>query len=220
MRSTSKEIGRKSLMHHRRDRDFHLLNGEKVSTPFMTSMNYQFFGSFDGFKLVKIPYQKGEDGRQFSMSIFLPNERDGLQSLIQQFESNNWFLHHLSELRKVELDAFWIPKFKFPHKMDAKKTIKELGLTRPFKYHEELTVISNTKGLVFSEIFQTCYIEVNEEGTEAAAAAYMGKLLCRSGYMAPKPTFVADHPFIFMSREESFGVVLFTGAVINPLLKG
>ncbi|XP_059637118.1 serpin-ZX-like [Cornus florida] len=83
-----------------RDTDFHLLNGEKVSAPFMTSMNYQFFGSFDGFKLVNIPYQKGKDGRQFSMSIFLPNERDGLQGLIQQFESNNWFLHHLSELRK------------------------------------------------------------------------------------------------------------------------
>ncbi|XP_059635599.1 serpin-ZXA-like [Cornus florida] len=106
--------------------------------------------------------------------------------------------------------------------MDAKKTIKELGLTRPFENHEQLTEISNTKGLLFSEIFQKCYIEVNEEGTEAAAATYMVGLMGCSRYTPPKPTFVPDHPFIFMITEESsgVGVVLFTGAVINPLLNG
>ncbi|XP_059635597.1 serpin-Z10-like [Cornus florida] len=186
-----------------RNRDFHLLNGEKVSVPFMTSAYSQYFGSFDGFKLVKIPYQEGEDGRQFSMYIYLPNERDGLQNLVQELESNHWFLHNLSNLRLVQLSPFLIPKFKFTYDFDSEAIIKSLGLTRPFEPRGELTEISS---------------EVNEEGMEAAAATMMGLCGCsRYSVPPPKPTFVADHPFVFMIMEETSGAVLFTGAVINPL---
>ncbi|XP_059635598.1 serpin-ZX-like [Cornus florida] len=190
-----------------RNRDFHQLDGEKVSVPFMTSAYSQFFGSFDGFKLVKIPYQKGEDGRQFSMYIFLPNERDGLQNLVQELESNHWFLHQLSNLRKVQLSAFLIPKFKFSYDFESEAIIKGLGLTRPFEPRGELTEIStcsDNKFLHFSKVIQNCYIEVNEEGTEAAAATITGLTGCsRYSVPPPKPTFVADHPFVFMIMEET-----------------
>ncbi|XP_059635594.1 serpin-ZXA-like [Cornus florida] len=209
-----------------KDRDFHLLNGEKVSVPFMTSeyggSAEAFYGCFDGFKIVKLPYQKGEDGRQFSMYIFLPMEGDGLQKLIQQLESNHWFLDQLSKLKQVILAALYIPKFKFSFEFEPSEPIQELGLIRPFSPLGEFTEMSScpkSEDFCISRIIQKCYIEVNEEGTEAAAATERDDMGCSLfDNPPPKPTFVADHPFIFMIREESSGAVLFTGAVINPTL--
>ncbi|KAL5575021.1 hypothetical protein UlMin_016720 [Ulmus minor] len=71
-------------------KDFHLLDGQIVQLPFMSTKQHQLlpYKCFHGFAIIKIPYQSGQDPRKFSMYIFLPNEKDGLLNLIQTVETN------------------------------------------------------------------------------------------------------------------------------------
>ncbi|KAJ0098737.1 hypothetical protein Patl1_21610 [Pistacia atlantica] len=74
-------------------RDFYLLNGQTVRVPFMTSRKhtYHFYGSFDGFKSLKIPYRNGQDTKKFSMYFFLPDAVYGFENLVNKFKSNPQF---------------------------------------------------------------------------------------------------------------------------------
>ena len=203
-------------------RDFHLLNGQIVRVPFMTTAEIGFdrffYRCFDGFKVLKIPYKSGQDPQKFSMYFFLPDQKDGLFNLLQKLKSNPNMLNLQFDLTKDKLTAFWIPKFKFSFKFEAKETMKKMGLTLPFKAGELTEVVDcpySSKDLLVSSIFHKSYIEVNEEGTEAAAStAVIFEMQAARIY----PSFVADHPFLFMIREETHGIVFFFGAVLNPLL--
>ncbi|KAF3450077.1 hypothetical protein FNV43_RR06156 [Rhamnella rubrinervis] len=202
-------------------RDFHLLNGQIVGVPFMTtkrSMRH-LYGSFDSYKVVQIPYHS-QVSRKFSMYFFLPNEKErhGLFNLIQTLKLNPGFLSQQFKLRLDDLSPFWIPKFRFSFEIEASETMKEMGLELPFKPGEltEMVDSPNSDELSVSDIFHKSFIEVNEEGTEAAAAT-AGRVIQRRISRKNIPSFVADHPFLFMIREETHGVVFFIGAVLNPL---
>ncbi|KAK2996734.1 hypothetical protein RJ639_025473 [Escallonia herrerae] len=100
-------------------RDFYLLNGDKAKVAFMTNTEFHPYRSFEGFKLLKIAYKSGKDCRQFSMYILLPNEIDGLKSLLQKVDSDPGFLHQRFDLRLEFLADFWVPKFKFSNSIEA-----------------------------------------------------------------------------------------------------
>ncbi|CAM8998774.1 unnamed protein product [Rhodiola kirilowii] len=162
---------------------FHLLNGSAVRAPFMTN-NRQFYNiaKFDEFKVLELPFIKGTatDDRQFSMYIFLPDANDGLPALAEKFYSDSGFLEeHIPWNYEVKLDKFLIPKFKMSFGFGAKKVLKDLGLVSLFEAGSKgLTEMVNLPpgeddGLYVSEIFHKSLIEVNEHGTEAAAAAVM-----------------------------------------------
>ncbi|CAK9178613.1 unnamed protein product [Ilex paraguariensis] len=95
-------------------RDFYLLNGKKVSVPFMTGNNKYLYASFNGFKLLKIPYQQGagQYKREIAMQFFLPDDKDDLQTLLAIVNSDPQFLDQHFKLRDMKLDGFCIPKFK------------------------------------------------------------------------------------------------------------
>ncbi|KAI8548745.1 hypothetical protein RHMOL_Rhmol07G0297500 [Rhododendron molle] len=204
-----------------KDQEFHLLNGSSVQVPFMTSKKKQLVRAFDGFKVLGLPYKQGEDKRRFSMYFFLPNAKDGLSALMEKVSSESGFLDRHLPYQEVEVGEFRIPKFKISFGFEASKVLKGLGLVLPFSGGEGLTemVDSPTVGrnLYVSSIFHKSFIEVNEEGTEAAAAsAAVVKL--RGLSIPEKIDFVADRPFLFVIREDMTGVVLFIGHVLNPLV--
>ncbi|XP_057443049.1 serpin-ZX-like [Lotus japonicus] len=199
-----------------RNYDFHLLNGTSVKVPFMVSKKKQFISTFKGFKVLGLPYKQGEDKRRFSMYIFLPNAKDGLPALVEQLTSNAGFLESKLPHQKVEVGDFRIPKFKISFGFEAPFVLKELGVVLPFSSDANLRKMVDSD-LCVSNIFHKSFIEVNEEGTRAAAAS-AGIVSTRS--WSPRPTrvdFVADHPFLFVIREEMTGTILFTGQVLNPL---
>ncbi|XP_006354959.2 serpin-Z2B-like isoform X1 [Solanum tuberosum] len=205
------------------DRDFYLLNGDNISVPFMTGCDNFTYGSFEGYQVAKIPYEIGKNGdnKDFSMFIFLPNEKNGLPSLLEKVNSDPKFFTQKFNLCSVSLDAFYIPKFKFTYTAMKQviRTMREMGLTLPFDDKcMELTEIVKPEGPFFvNRIIQKAFIEVNEKGTEAVVVTVVSDddMGC-SMYEAPRPRFVADHPFLFMVREEVSRLVLFTGAVLNP----
>ncbi|MED6218258.1 hypothetical protein PIB30_025181 [Stylosanthes scabra] len=202
-----------------KDYDFHLLNGSSVKVPFMVSKKKQLIRAFDGFKVLGLPYKQGEDKRQFTMYLFLPDAIDGLPALLEKVSSESGFLGHKLPYQKQEVGDFRIPKFKISFGLETSKALKELGLVLPFMPGDLTEMVDNScvsKKLFVSSIYHKSFIEVNEEGTEATAASVVNIELQSMRLQYPT-NFVADHPFLFLIREDVTGTVLFIGQVLNPL---
>ncbi|MCI24229.1 serpin-ZX, partial [Trifolium medium] len=107
------------------------------------------------------------------MYIFLPNSKDGLSDLVKKVASESDILHHKLPCKKVKVGRFRIPKFKFSFGIETSHALKELGVILPFSPGGFTTMVDSRKGrdLSISNIFHKCFIEVNEEGTEAAASS-------------------------------------------------
>lgn len=199
--------------------DFHLLNGSSVQVPFMISKKKQFVSSFDGFKVLGLPYKQGEDKRRFTMYFFLPDPKDGLPALVEKVGSESSFLDRHLPHQEIEVGDFRLPRFKISFGFEASNIMKGLGLVLPFSAEGDLTEMVDSQvgqNLYVSSMFHKSFIEVNEEGTEAAAAS-AAVISLRGLPINEKIDFVADHPFLFLIREDLTGSVLFIGHVLNPL---
>jgi len=209
-----------------KDYNFHLRSGSSVKVPFMTSKKSQFIRVCDGFKVLGLPYEQGEDKRRFSMYFFLPDSNDGLSALVEKMGSETRFLERHLPRNQVEVGDFLIPKFKISYDVETSYVFKKLGVTLPFTVEAELTEmikLMDEEKLYVSGIFHKAFIEVKEEGTEAAAATVTVIFRkCSRSSIRPLPStidFVADHPFLFVVREDNTGTFLFIGQVLNPLAK-
>ncbi|XP_058783179.1 serpin-ZX-like [Vicia villosa] len=211
-----------------KDYDFYLLNGSSVKVPFMTSKDKQFISVFDGFKVLQLFYKEGEsykhkDRRSFSIYFYLPDAKDGLLALIEKVASESEFIEHTSPTDSVPVGDFKIPRFRISFDLETSSILKELGVVLPFseagggltKMVEESPM---GKELYVSSIYHKSFIEVNERGTEAAAASCDAICGCSMFRKPPPPPidFVADHPFMFLIREDCSGTILFVGQVLNP----
>ncbi|GJY92136.1 serpin-ZX [Tanacetum coccineum] len=155
---------------------------------------------------------------EFSMYIFLQNRKDGLQNLLVHFLSNGALFYGDFDLKEERLNNVWIPKFEISCAFEPEDVMKQMGLTLPFKRtNTELSGIVHTSHLshsmLYVSILQKAVIKVDEKGTEAAACTRM--LLSRGGCPL-EINFVADHPLMFMIREDTSKAVLFVGSVLNP----
>ncbi|CAH8352783.1 unnamed protein product [Eruca vesicaria subsp. sativa] len=179
-----------------KNKPFYLLNGESVSVAFMSNYKDQYVKAYDGFKVLRLPYQQGRDDadRKFSMYFYLPDKRNGLDNLLKRLTSTHGFLDSHIPIYKDRVGKFRIPKFKIKFGFEASKAFDDF----------ELNV----------SLYQKAFIEIDEVGTEAAAATAMR---VGSPSMMPKMIdFVADHPFLFLIREDRTGTVLFVGQIYDP----
>ncbi|KAL6493220.1 hypothetical protein OROGR_032979 [Orobanche gracilis] len=201
-----------------KDHDFFLSNGGSVRAPFMTSKKKQYVRAFDDFKVLSLPYKQGDDKRRFSMCFFLPDARDGLPALVEKIGSKSGFVENHLPYQQVKVGDFRVPKFKIGFGFEASEVLKGQGLVLPFSGDGLTEMVDSSAGqnLYVSSIFHKSFIEVNEEGTEAAAAS-AGVVKLRAFLVEEMLDFVADHPFLFVVREDGTGVVIFIGQVLNPL---
>ncbi|CAM0882527.1 unnamed protein product [Alopecurus aequalis] len=201
---------------------FYLHTGGHVRAPFMSSRNSQYIACRSDYKVLKLPYAIGRETRRFSMYIYLPNERHGLQSLLHKLGSNPALLEDsTSRMSLVPVGAFKVPKFTISCKTNATELLQVLGLRLPFVplLADFSDMLDSEAPLVVSAIFHESFVEVNEEGTEAAAATAVGMVFGCAAVSTPVKVvdFVADHPFMFLIKEDLSGVVVFAGQVVNPL---
>lgn len=199
--------------------EFFLLDGSSVEVPFMTSKKKQYIAAFDGFKVLALPYKQGSDPRRFSMYFFLPDAKDGLPALIEKIDSRSGFIDHHIPCEKLNVGDFKIPKFKISFEVEVSNVLKELGLVLPFSKGDLLEMVETemAQDLHVSKIFHKSFIEVNEEGTEAAAAS-AAVIRLRGLPSVDIIDFVVDHPFLYAIREDKTGTLLFIGQVLNPLV--
>ncbi|KAM0001272.1 putative Serpin family protein [Helianthus debilis subsp. tardiflorus] len=175
------------------DADFHLLDGSTITVPFMTNSKTQFVCQYDDFKVLQLLYLQGEDHRKFAMYFYLPDEKDGLPSLVDKIRTTSDFF-------------------------DRHVPSQKMGLVLPFSEKDGLAEMIDSfdgQSVYGASIHHKSFVNVDEEGTEAAAAsAFLGRGCSRM--IGDKVDFVADHPFVFVIREDVSGVVLFMGQVVNP----
>ncbi|XP_020688967.1 serpin-ZX-like [Dendrobium catenatum] len=202
--------------------NFYLLDGSTIQVPFMSSRKKQFISSYDGFEVLKLPYKQQENNqgnRSFSLLLFLPNEINGLQDLINRAVSDPNFINEHVPYNRVDVQSFMVPKFKISFSFETTDVLSNLGLKSLFSWSAaDLSgMCLESARLCVSSIHHKAAIEVDEEGTVAAAAtAVTVMLMC----YIPPVSFVADHPFMFVLREDVTGVILFFGHVANPSVLG
>ncbi|RZB84935.1 Serpin domain containing protein [Asbolus verrucosus] len=145
------------------------------------------------------------------MVIILPNEKEGLAALENQIES----VFRPRQLYEELIDV-GIPKFKIESKICFKQILQNLGVHKAFDEKEaDLSGIAGDKGdLVIDDVVQKTFVDVSEEGVEAAAATFAPVCVPLSGIIGEIPRFIADHPFIFYIKIK--GVIAFAGRVTDP----
>ncbi|TQD76022.1 hypothetical protein C1H46_038445 [Malus baccata] len=152
------------------------------------------------------------------MYFLLPNSRNGLPALVKRVCSEPDFLDcHLPEIQR-EPGALKIPKFNINSNFLASEILMKLGLVLPFNGNGDFSEMVES-GIGDPKIIHKSFIEVDEGGTKAAAVSTFGCGADCAGPFEPIKSinFVADHPFMFLIREEMTGTVLFIGQVLNPL---
>jgi len=116
-------------------------------------------------------------------------------------------------MEKVKMEVY-LPRFTLEEKYDLKSTLSRMGIQDAFtKGQADFSGMSQNSELFLSQVFHKCYLEVNEEGTEAAAAS-AAALASRS--LGATVIFVADHPFLFFIRHNKTKSILFFGRFSSP----
>ena len=158
------------------------------------------------FQLLRMSYRSN----RFSMMIFLPNQKDGLAELERKLTKQ--FIEKLpqeSHLREIKA---YLPRFKVSSGFSLKKPLQDMGMSDAFsETGADFSGITHQNGLYIEDMIQNAYVEVNEEGTEAAAATLA------VGTQGIMEVFNIDHPFLFMIIDDRTGTVVFMGRVTNPL---
>jgi len=161
------------------------------------------------FSAVELPYGKGN----WSMFIFLPNWEKNLDDVVALFTAENWdsWMDEFTEVKELSL---WIPRFKFAYDTSLKEVLKSMGMEVAFSGAADFSGILEGGQLAISDVKHKTFIEVNEEGTEAAAVTSVEIVLTGIGN-----SFFANRPFLFAIAEKSTGTILFAGRVMNPAVE-
>lgn len=200
------------------EREFFLPTGETIQVPMMHTMRDQYVKTYPAFKALRLPYKCKDTTKSFSMFVLLPHSRDGLGALEESLTTQS-VVDDLALLQhKVPMRRFQLPKFKISLGLEMAETLKSLGMALPFGSHADLSNMAEPQGppLEVSSVRHKAFVEVNELGTEAAAATTVEVMASCLPMYTEDSDFVADHPFMFLIMEESSNTVLFTGRVLDP----
>jgi len=197
------------------DREFTLSSGENVEVETMNliDMDNKFnYTETDDLQILELPY----DGGDISMMILLPKDGVSLSDVTSSLDREE-YISWVDEMYETKADIY-LPKFKFETSYGLNEYLMDLGMIDAFNYDADFSGIDGTKMLFISKVLHKAFVEVNEEGTEAAAATAV-----IINYKAINPnepperiTFDCDHPFLFTIHHKETGTILFMGSVDNP----
>lgn len=191
------------------DNAFHLTGGGTKQLPFMRQDGEFQYLRGDRFQAVRLPYGAG----RFAMYVFLPDAREGLDSFLETLDSDRW-AQWLAGFGKAKGQVL-LPRFKADFFRDLVPALGKLGMGRAFRSEADFSGIAD-QGLAISEVLHKAVVEVDEEGTEAAAVTSIG-VRFTSVRPGPEPfEMIVDHPFLMAIADGETGTVLFLGAINEP----
>ncbi|XP_054840132.1 neuroserpin isoform X1 [Eublepharis macularius] len=187
----------------------------EVQIPMMYQQGEFYYGEFsDGsneaggiYQVLEIPYE----GDEISMMIVLSRQEvplATLEPLVKAQLIEEW----ASSVKKQKVEVY-LPRFTIEQEIDMKDVLKGLGITEVFSPSADLTGMSDNKELYLSKAVHKAFLEVNEEGSEAAAASGM---IAISRMAVLYPQVIVDHPFFFVVRNRRTGTIIFIGRVMHP----
>lgn len=188
---------------------FFITEKDSIETSFMHAELLSLFFENEQFALVELPYYQN----RFSMLILLPKTKFGLWNIMKDTEYEYFsgkILSHMS-LQSVVIN---LPKFNIAYETELSEMLSRMGMKTAFSDDADFSGMTGNKDLKISKVIHKSFIDVNEEGTEAVAAT---AVVVRIKSAPPSRNILrADHPFMFLIRDNESGLVLFMGNVYNP----
>lgn len=189
---------------------FYGANRTTLDVPLMHLYNRVPFASNDDVSLIDLPY--GDS--LYSMTLVLPKTDGTLDAIIADMDENSWD-NWTRNMQPAELDIF-VPRFKMTYEQPLNEILKSMGMLDAFdESRADFAGINPDLQLYISKVMHKALIEVNEEGTEAAAVTSVSVGVTSVGEDPVPTVFRADKPFLFAIREHHTGAILFIGKVLN-----
>ncbi len=198
-----------------KEENFHLLGGQQKKVQMMSqSGQYQYFKGED-FQAVALPYGNG----RISMYVFLPDKATSLEAFEKKLTSENWE-GWMKSIFRVEPGTVTLPRFKVEYRTDLNDVLKALGMAEAFDPNvadlSGIAAINPAARLYISDVKHKAVAEVNEEGTKAAAVTSVGVSVTSVQVLREPFTMKVDRPFFFAIRDNTTGLLLFMGSIVDP----
>lgn len=191
--------------------EFKLNNGTKKTVEMMNRSAKMSYFAGNNFQAVMLPYK---DNR-LQMCIFLPDKKSNITAFINSLTPESWSEWN-QQFRKEE-GHLGLPRFKVEYKTELSEVLKAAGM--PCAFEDSCADFKKMieQNAMISRVLHKTYLEVNEKGTEAAAATAI-EMSVTSAPMNPKPPFemICDRPFVVAIRDEKTNAILFVGAIVDP----
>ncbi|MGB6296719.1 MAG: serpin family protein [Rivularia sp. (in: cyanobacteria)] len=192
------------------DLPFYLSSGEEKQHPMMSqSGKYKYYES-EKFQAVSLPYG---DGR-VSFYVFLPKQNSNLESFYESLNAANWE-KWMSQFA-LRNGSLRLPSFKMDYEATLNDALSALGMEEAFTNNANFSEMGNN--LKISQVKHKTFVEVNEEGTEAAATTSVGIELTSAQLPSQKPfEMIVNRPFFCTIRDNQTGTILFMGSIVEPV---
>ncbi len=194
---------------HTQEREFYVAAEEKIKAKMMMQSGKFRLAEDGDTQALEMPYK----GNTLSMLVLLPKQKGGISQLEETLTAEK-LSGLVATLRETKVDVSF-PKFKVEAGYNLKTPFKSLGMKDAFTGAADFSGMDGTRNLFISDILHKAFVEVEETGTEAAAATAVSVgILSAPVY----PRFNANHPFLFLIRDNATGSILFMGRLVNPNL--
>jgi serpin B len=188
---------------------FTALDGQSHEVTMMEQDRHWRFAAVDGARAVDLPYAD----ERTAMTVILPPEGD-FESYERDFDAAT--LAGLRDEFSMRHGTVRLPRFEFESALELEDVLRAMGMVAPFEHSlaDFGAMVEDAEDLVLDEVYHGASIDVDENGTEAAAASgAVGEAL---GFGVEKLAFVVDRPFLFAIRDRPTGAVLFLGRAVDP----
>ena len=183
--------------------------GKSVEVDFMHRLDTLDYARNELFSAIRLPYGK----ENYNMFVFLPEPEKKLEDIIVQLDKQSWN-NWMKLFTKTPTVDIMLPKFKFPYEIKLNEVLSDMGMGIAFDSRADFRGINKDGGLNIDYVKHKSFIEVNEEGTEAAAVTIVA--IERTSVGPSKTYFHVNRPFLFAITEKTTGAVMFMGTVKNP----
>jgi len=190
--------------------NFNNQNGSKTSVDMMNLEGTINYNTYEEVQIAELPY----GNEAFSMIVIVPEDNYTIDHLTKSLNAENWN-KWINGLRETELEVK-LPKFKLEYEKKFNDELKAMGMEDPFNSKlADFSRMTDKEKLFIGFVQQNTFVEVSEEGTEAAAVTVVGMINTSVG---PEPMVIPFHvnrPFIYVIKEKSTGAILFMGRMTN-----
>ena len=194
------------------DRPFYMQDGSQKTVPMMFKSKTFTYRRGTGYQAVRLPYE----GENLAMYVFLPDTNSSPEKLLSIMNGDVW--------RRITKPGFTdedgdleLPRFKIEYTVELAQPLQELGMKTAFDMEKANFSGISSEPLYISAVLQKTFVEVKEEGTEAAAVT--GLVNPTSGIEMPPPKrfeMIVNRPFLFLIEDNQTGTILFMGLIYDP----
>lgn len=195
------------------NRPFHLRGGGQKETPMMSQSKTFTYRHGTGYQAVRLPYE----GENLALYVFLPDTNSSPETLLNLMNGDRW--QRVTKLGFIQKEGLVVlPKFKQEYSVELKPVLAGMGMKTAFDMEKaDFTGLAPKPYIYISATLQKTFVEVKEEGTEAAAVT--GVMFGTLGIEQPPPEpfrMIVDRPFLFLIEDSQSGVILFMGLIFDP----